>query len=274
VSTAGAAPVSVIIPTYRDGEALRRALSSVENQTLRPAQIIVVDDGSSDRNAETVCRASGLENIQLITLEKNLGPGGARNAGIAASREPFVAFLDADDEWHPEKLERQMSVMLEPGAPLLSGHEKSFDGIAWQDPVGPAKISPIRRRSILLSNCAPISTVIIRKDAIRYKFPQAYAGEDYVFVAANVLSGVPSAFLHQALARAHKQAFGAGGLSGRLHAMQLGEMRARDFLLREGLMSAVEYALVLVWSLLKYFRRLAIVSLRRIGSQFMKKRND
>ncbi len=268
VRIAGAAPVSVVIPTYRDGDALRRALSSVENQTLQPSQIVVVDDCSLDNNAERACGASSLENIQLIVLEDNIGPGGARNAGIAASREPFVAFLDADDEWHPEKLERQMSVMLQPGAPLLSGHEKGFDGVSWLNLGEPAKLSPIRRQAILFSNCASISTVIIRKDAIKYNFPRAYAGEDYVFVAANVLSGVPSVLLHQALARAHKQAYGAGGLSGRLHAMQLGEMRARNFLLRERLMTRSEYVFVLIWSLLKYSRRLAIVFFRRIVSGF------
>lgn len=268
------APVSVVIPTYRDGDALRRALVSVENQTLQPAEVIVVDDGSPDDNADKVCGASSLKIVQLMTLNQNVGPGEARNAGIAASSEPFIAFLDADDEWHPEKLERQMSVMLEPGAPLLTGHEKVFDGISWPKLSEPVKRSPIRRRSILLSNCASISTVIVRKDAIKYFFPPSYAGEDYVFVAANVLSGVPSALLHQILARAHKEAFGAGGLSGRLHAMQLGEMRARDFLLGEGLITRGEYAAVLVWSLLKYCRRLVIVALRRLVSRLTGKHNS
>ncbi|WP_162161302.1 glycosyltransferase family 2 protein [Afipia birgiae] len=268
------APVSVVIPTYRDGDALRRALVSVENQTLQPAQVIVVDDGSPDDNADKVCAASSLKTVQLITLNQNVGPGEARNAGIAASRERFIAFLDADDEWHPEKLERQMSVMLEPGAPLLTGHEKGFDGISWPKLSEPVKRSPIQRRSILLSNCASISTVIIKKDAIKYLFSPAYAGEDYVFVAANVLSGAPSALLNQILARADKEAFGAGGLSGRLHAMQLGEMRARDFLLREGLITKSEHAAVLVWSLLKYCRRVVIVSFRRAMSWLAGKRNS
>lgn len=262
------APVSVVIPTYRDGDALRRALKSVEWQTLRPSQIIVVDDASKDGNAGRICDASGLTNIRLITLEQNVGPGEARNRGIAASDQPFIAFLDADDEWHPEKLERQMSVMREHGAPQLTAHEKGFDGVAWLKFSGPARRSSIRRHAIQMSNCAPISTVVIRRDAIKYGFTPAYAGEDYVFVAANVLSGAPAVLLHQVLARAHKEAFGAGGLSGRLHAMQLGEIRARNFLLKEGLMTRGEYVVVLAWSLVKYCRRLLIVSGRRIWNRF------
>lgn len=262
------APVSVVIPTYRDGDALRRALKSVERQTLRPSQIVVVDDASMDGNAGGICDASGLTNIHLVTLQQNVGPGEARNRGMAASDQPFIAFLDADDEWHPEKLERQMSVMREPGAPHLTAHEKGFDGVAWLKFNQPARRSPIRRRAIQMSNCAPISTVVIRRDAIKYGFTPAYAGEDYVFVAANVLSGVPAVLLHQVLARAHKEAFGAGGLSGRLHAMQLGEIKARNFLLKEGLMTRGEYLVVIAWSLIKYCRRLLIVSGRRIWNRF------
>jgi glycosyltransferase involved in cell wall biosynthesis len=264
VEKSGIAPVSVVIPTYRDGDALRRALLSVERQTLQPSEIIVVDDGSFDGNADGVCAASGLEIIQLITLTQNVGPGEARNAGIAASRQPFIAFLDADDEWHPEKLERQMSVMLADGAPLLTAHKKGFDGTVWPELSGPVCHTPIRRRSILLSNCASISTVIIKKNAIKYLFPPAYAGEDYVFVAANLLSGARSVLLHQMLARAHKEAFGAGGLSGRLHAMQLGEMKAHGFLRKEGLITRGERVGLFVWSLLKYCRRLLIVFSRRL----------
>ncbi|MGN6285708.1 MAG: glycosyltransferase family 2 protein [Afipia sp.] len=268
------APVSVVIPTYRNGDELRRALVSIEKQTLQPSQVIVVDDESLDGNAQTVCGVSALKAIQLIALDRNVGPGEARNAGIAASREPFIAFLDADDEWHPEKLERQMAIMLEAGAPLMSGHQKSFDGTAWPALSHPGSHSPIRRWSILLSNCASISTVIIRKDAIRYLFPAAYAGEDYVFVAANLLSGARSILLNQTLARAHKKAFGAGGLSGRLHAMQLGEMRTHSFLRAEGLITRGERAALLIWTTLKYGRRLAIVFFRRIASRLAGKHND
>src|SRR5262249_27797826 len=158
-----------------DGDVLRRALGSVETQTRQPAQVVVVDDASQDGNAERVCKASSLRNIQILVLDKNSGPGAARNAGIAASSQPFIAFLDADDEWHAEKLERQISIMVTPGAPSLSGHIKGFDGMAWPDLSGPTVLTSIKRRAILASNCAPISTVIVRSDALRYRFPQTYA---------------------------------------------------------------------------------------------------
>lgn len=253
------APVSVVIPTFRDHDVLGRALASVAGQTLKPAQVIVVDDAGGDERTSQICEMSAIQTIELIHLPQNVGPGGARNAGIAASNQAFLAFLDADDEWHPEKLQRQMAVMLRSEAPSFSAHPKGFSGVAWGASNDEHPPKPIGRWPILLSNPAPISTVIVRRDAIRHQFPLEYAGEDYAFVAENLLAGALGVRMSQTLARAHKAAFGAGGLSGRLHAMQIGEMRVHFQMWRKGLINAWEYSLLVPWTLIKYGRRLAIV---------------
>ncbi|MCP3417915.1 glycosyltransferase family 2 protein [Bradyrhizobium brasilense] len=259
------APLTVIIPTYRDGDVLRRALRSVASQTLKPREVIVVDDGSGDELPDSICRENFALSINLIKLPRNLGPGAARNTGILASSEPFLAFLDADDEWHPEKLRIQMELMLAPGAPLLSSHRKGFAGTAWSSLNEPINARSITRGAILVANVAPISTVVIRRDAVRHQFPQTYACEDYWFVAAHVLSGIRSVRMDETLARADKPAFGTTGLSGRLHAMQLGEMRTHFSLWATGLISAWEYGPLVVWTLAKYLRRLSIVQLRNVA---------
>lgn len=259
------APVTVIIPTYRDGDALRRALDSVADQTLQPREVIVVDDASGEVAPDKICAGYRAQPIKLIKLLQNAGPGAARNAGIVASSKAFLAFLDADDEWHPEKLRIQMELMLAPGAPLLSSHRKGYAGAAWSPLKGQIRARSITRRAILTANVTPISTVVIRQDALRHYFPLTYACEDYWFVAAHVLSGVQAVRMDETLARAHKPAFGASGLSSRLHAMQLGEMRTHFSLWKEGLMRAWEYAPLLAWSLLKYLRRLSIVAFRGVA---------
>lgn len=257
------APVTVVIPTFRDHDVLGRALASVASQTLKPAQVIVVDDAGGDERIVEICGKSGIQ-TELILLPQNVGPGGARNAGIAAGSQVFVAFLDADDEWHPKKLERQMAVMLRSEAPPFSAHSKGFSGLAWEDLNDKHPPKPIGRWPVLLSNAAPISTVIVRRDAIRHQFPLEYAGEDYAFVAENLLAGVDGVRLNQTLARAHKPAFGAGGLSGQLHGMQIGEMRVHFQMWRKGLIKAWEYAPLIPWTLIKYGRRLVIVVGRRL----------
>ncbi len=110
VAPAGRAPrVSVVIPTYNRTEPLRRAVASVLGQTFRDLEVLVVDDGSSDGRALAVLDGLGDPRIRVLRLAENRGASRARNAGILGARGEWVAFLDSDDEWLPEKLERQMA---------------------------------------------------------------------------------------------------------------------------------------------------------------------
>lgn len=107
------APVSVVIPAYNAEATIGRALRSIAGQTLLPAEIIVVDDGSADATAETArALQPELEPARLVVVtQPNAGAGAARNRAIAEATQSYLAFLDADDEWLPEKLARSMDVM-------------------------------------------------------------------------------------------------------------------------------------------------------------------
>ena len=94
-------PVSVVIPAYNRERMLRRALASVQGQRRAPAEVIVVDDASTDATA----RVAEEMGARVIRHPANLGEGGARNSGIMAASQPWVALLDSDDEWLPHHLE-------------------------------------------------------------------------------------------------------------------------------------------------------------------------
>jgi hypothetical protein len=100
--------VSVIIPAYNAGRYICSALESVLAQTRKPEEIIVVDDGSTDNTAEMVQRYGS--QVRYI-YQKNAGPSAARNTGIATASCSWIAFLDADDEWLPEKQRLQMLLL-------------------------------------------------------------------------------------------------------------------------------------------------------------------
>ena len=99
--------VSVILPTYNRASFLSRAIQSVLDQTYPQWELIIVDDASTD-NTRAVVLAFEDPRIHYLHHEMNLGQCSARNAGINASRGGYYAFLDSDDEWLPNKLERQL----------------------------------------------------------------------------------------------------------------------------------------------------------------------
>jgi glycosyltransferase involved in cell wall biosynthesis len=99
-----AAPVSVVIPAYNAERYIRDAITSIQAQTCRPSEIVVVDDGSSDRTASLASAFTGVRLFQ----KPNGGPGSARNLGLKHATQPLIAFLDADDIWSPRKIEWQI----------------------------------------------------------------------------------------------------------------------------------------------------------------------
>jgi hypothetical protein len=102
--------ITVLIPAYNAAATIERAVDSVLAQTFDDYEIIVVDDGSRDATSAIVANY-GDDKIRLFRLAQNRGESGAMNEGIAAARGELVAFLDADDEWLPTKLARQVEVL-------------------------------------------------------------------------------------------------------------------------------------------------------------------
>jgi glycosyltransferase involved in cell wall biosynthesis len=100
------APVSVVIPAYNGERFIRAAIESVQAQTLPVSEIVVVDDGSTDRTA-AIAESLGA----VVICQPNAGVSAARNAGIRAAKQPWIALLDADDTWEPEKTELQWSAV-------------------------------------------------------------------------------------------------------------------------------------------------------------------
>lgn len=101
--------VSVVIPLYQTERYIAEALRSVLAQTFDDFEVVVVDDGSSD-NGPTIVRRFADARIKLVT-QANRGLAGARNTGIREARGAYIAFLDADDRWHPHKLARHVALL-------------------------------------------------------------------------------------------------------------------------------------------------------------------
>lgn len=103
-------PIAVIIPVFDEAAYLSEALESVLVQTLPPTEIVVVDDGSSDGSAAV---ARSFAPRVRCERQPHAGAGAARNRGVASTKAELLAFLDADDLWHPEKLALQVQALTE-----------------------------------------------------------------------------------------------------------------------------------------------------------------
>ncbi|MCL7959453.1 MAG: glycosyltransferase family 2 protein [marine benthic group bacterium] len=99
--------ISCVVPVYNGERHLEEALDSILAQEWRPIQVIVVDDGSTDRTLEVARKVAERAPEVTVVSQANAGPTVARNTGIALAKGDLICFLDADDLWHPEKLVRQ-----------------------------------------------------------------------------------------------------------------------------------------------------------------------
>lgn len=100
--------VSVLVPAFNAAATLRETLASVQQQSFKDFEVVVVDDGSSDDSADIAAAFAAADQRFTLIRQENAGVAAARNAALAASRGSWVAPLDADDLWHPDKLARQL----------------------------------------------------------------------------------------------------------------------------------------------------------------------
>lgn len=165
--------VTVVMPAFNAAATIAEALRSVQMQSCRPGSIIVVDDASGDGTAEAaeMCLRGGGIPYQVIRQARNRGPAAARNAGIRAADGDWIAFLDADDAWLPEKLALQLAVVDIRNPPHTGNTEDA-----------PGRCRPLARRDFALRNPVATSTVLVRKDVITAVggFDEQFRGpEDY-----------------------------------------------------------------------------------------------
>ncbi len=116
--------VAVVIPLYNKEPFIRRTLETVIAQTHRPAEVIIVDDGSNDGSVERI-RNLIVPPVRLVR-QTNAGPGPARNRGIAEASQPWIAFIDADDLWRPDHLATlaKLSIDVPEAAAVSTGFER------------------------------------------------------------------------------------------------------------------------------------------------------
>ncbi len=278
-SSVRTAPVSVVIPCFRSKRTIARAIESIAAQTVRPTEIIVVDDGSQDGTAEFIAAIAARHPsgwIRIIGLAENKGAATARNVGWDSATQPFVAFLDADDTWHPKKIELQHDFMAKRPEIVLSGHSHQQLGGRRQRRGGHDDIRAhvlqayrcVTKWQLLLANRFITPSIMVKRDVpYRFRDGKRYM-EDHLLWLQLACDGAPLVRLEAELAFIHKAPFGESGLSARLWSMEVGDLENYWLLADEKRLSIAWAMLLTVYSLLKFSRRLLLhalaMSFRRV----------
>lgn len=256
------ASVSVVIPCFRNADTIQRAIKSVADQTMRPQEVIIVDDASDDDSLkilEALQRDFGDGWLRIIPLPVNCGPAIARNTGWDAATQPYIAFLDADDSWHPLKIAYQYSFMEAHPEVALSGHltlVKTTE-ISSYEPISQPTAASITPNRMFFSNPFTTPSIILRNTS-HYRFRERqYHMEDYLLWLQIYLDGNSVYILNAPLAYLHKP-FGSDGLSADTWNMQKANLKNWWILFGEKRLSLTLTLGLCFLSLLKWFRRIAI----------------
>lgn len=272
-SMATALPISVVIPCFGCARTIERAVASVAGQGQRPQEVIVVDDASPDDTAQVLQRLEATYPagwVRRITLQVNHGAASARNAGWDVAAGQYVAFLDADDAWHPDKLAVQYAVMESAPELVLTGHgfiqsekaQANFPAL----PAVASTTAPRRRLAawqVLLKNPFITPSIMVRKDAsIRFAAGHRYM-EDHLLLMQLALRGASMERIELPLACIFKARYGEAGLSSHMDAMHRAEMDNLDRLRRDGSLSALVCHVLRLYVRLKFVRRLLLVRIKQ-----------
>ena len=266
------APVSAVVPCYRCKDTIADALASIHAQTLRPAEVILIDDCSGDDTADvlySIAASYPKDWVKVIAMQENGGPSRARNAGWERATQEYIAFLDADDSWAPRKIELQMQALTaDPQIALISHRVKVRDrGLESLPLRKPIRTDIVGRRRMLLNNPFSTPSVMLRRD-LPFRFNEDFRRvEDFLLWAQIAHSGYRCAKINQILAYLHKPSYGAGGLSGDLAAMRQAGRQVGDELQRLGLVSARERMFTRSVGMIRRARRHLLLMFRRIHSE-------
>ncbi len=259
--------VSVVIPMFNSATTIERALMSVANQSRPPREVIVVDDGSSDASTAVVEQWSKSNiSVQVIKHAENLGPSASRNTGWDLATGKFVAFLDSDDAWHPEKLRIQTQLMETDETIALSGHQYDVgDDLRWPELADTdITLTTLSFRDFLIKNRLSSPTVMLRRELpSRFARDQRFS-EDYRLWMEIVCEFGSASFIQLPLTRLFKSPYGKTGLSGNLRSMYLGELRTYSSLRKNRFIKRSIMIVCMLWSTVKYLRRnLRILTARK-----------
>jgi glycosyltransferase involved in cell wall biosynthesis len=226
--------ISVVIPTFNRPQ-VRRAVESVASATPERVEVLVVDDGSDVDVRDLLPRQNSYGvGIRIYRLTRNKGPQAARNLGIRRAGFQYVAFLDSDDEFQGDKVDKVLARLAEGDIDVLF---HAAEGLRKYNFLARLWATHLRRFVSFywwLSAFNPVGTpTLVVRRSIRLGLPRLRHCEDYCFLLRYCEPQTRVVYVDEILAAVHRSPGTAGGLSGALWRMRKSEFVARRVLLRK-----------------------------------------
>ncbi|MDQ0477661.1 MULTISPECIES: glycosyltransferase family A protein [Chryseobacterium] len=256
--------ISVIIPVYNCEKSIEKTFISIKNQTWKgDFEIIVVNDGATDGSKnviESYRRKNPDQDIILINQE-NGGVSKARNTAMKIAKGDYIALLDSDDEWLPEKIERQMEFLENKDFNIdFLGTRRINHQLLYPYKVDENNLSEITFRRLMLRNETQPSTVIFKRKVLQnsglFDADQRYAEDLNYWLRISENNKMYILNEELLFAGSGKRSFGISGLSANLEAMEKGFQKNLKEMLLQNRIRCTEYALYVVFYKLKYVIRI------------------
>jgi teichuronic acid biosynthesis glycosyltransferase TuaG len=267
-------PVSVIVPFYNNIDTIVKSVQSILEQSLPPAELILLDDGSTDDSFQKIkdfldTVPQEITKIHLERFEDNKGVYPVRNYALDIATQPIIAFQDADDFWHLDKLKTQYQYFADDDELYLvcskvGCYEGEPDEI-WSGALDASAATTLSKEWVLWRNVMVTISVMIRNDP-KFRFSvDKKRGSDMGLWLDIVLSGHKALYIPTKLAFTRKQLFGAGGLSGDIKKAEKAQQKNLRDMEKKGYISKLYLVVLQLWSYSKYLRRSLIVTRRKFA---------
>ena len=192
--------IDIIIPNYNKSQYLEECINSVVSQTFKNWKLYIVDDFSTDNSLQVIEKYNTLNNINIIKLKKNKGPAFCRNLGVRISSSPYISFLDSDDLWVKNKLEKQIIFMIKNKFSFTFSDYYWFKNINSKDYKSTQISNSLSFRKFLNNSSINSSTMILKRDIIKNTRFKNVNHEDYLFKCDILRSGVVAYKINDKLA--------------------------------------------------------------------------
>lgn len=221
--------ISVIIPMYNAEKTIKQSLISVKNQTfpMENMEVLVINDGSTDNSRLVVERfIKDNPNVKIILVnQENRGVSITRNVGLKMAKGEYVALLDADDEWLPEKIERQVFYLQNKEIDFISSLMKNYKLLPPYR-VGTDHLAEVTFRKLLIRNGIPTPTVLFKRQILEdigyFDEKQNYAEDANYWLRISEKYKMYILCESLVIAGGGKRTFGVSGLSANLKEMAKG----------------------------------------------------